>query len=145
MTLDNTGTLTTPGDITVGGDITGSAAANTLILKAQPTTDTYIQLNSIVDSIISTAANFEIVTDSSNTSQSWNFDIAGNLTLPGNTLAINFANGDAAFGNLVQWATAPIANTSTGSAGQAAYDSGGNLYVCVLTNTWAKFSGTTSW
>jgi hypothetical protein len=72
-------------------------------------------------------------------------DNTGNLILPGNTVAINFANGSEAFGNLVQWTTAPIANTSAGSAGEAAYDSGGNLYVCVLTNTWAKFSGTTSW
>jgi hypothetical protein len=29
------------------------------------------------------------------------FDIAGNLTLPGNTVAINFANGTSAFGNIV--------------------------------------------
>ena len=43
------------------------------------------------------------------------------------------------------WTTAPVANTSAGTAGQAAYDSGGNLYVCVATNTWSKFSGTTSW
>jgi hypothetical protein len=75
----------------------------------------------------------------------WNFDSTGNLTLPGNTVAINFANGSAALSNLVQWTTAPVANTSAGTAGQAAYDSGGNLYVCVTTNTWAKFSGTTSW
>lgn len=45
----------------------------------------------------------------------------------------------------VIWTTAPVANTSAGTAGQAAYDSGGNLYVCVSTNTWAKFAGTTSW
>jgi hypothetical protein len=84
--------------------------------------------------------------DSSNAvSYAMTLDNTGNLILPGNTVAINFANGSAAFGNLVQWTTAPIANTSAGSAGEAAYDSGGNLYVCVLANTWAKFSGTTSW
>jgi hypothetical protein len=84
--------------------------------------------------------------DSSNAvSYAMTLDNTGNLILPGNTVAINFANGSEAFGNLVQWTTAPIANTSAGSAGEAAYDSGGNLYVCVLTNTWAKFSGTTSW
>jgi len=48
-------------------------------------------------------------------------------------------------GDLVQWTTAPVANTSVGTAGQAAYDAGGNLYVCVSSNTWAKFTGTTSW
>jgi hypothetical protein len=84
--------------------------------------------------------------DSANAvSYAMTLDNTGNLILPGNTVAINFANGSEAFGNLVQWTTAPIANTSAGSAGEAAYDSGGNLYVCVLTNTWAKFSGTTSW
>jgi hypothetical protein len=31
----------------------------------------------------------------------WNFDETGNLTLPGNTVAINFANGSSAFGNIV--------------------------------------------
>ena len=75
----------------------------------------------------------------------WKFDNSGNLTIPSNTVKINFANGSPAFANLVQWTTAPVANTSAGTAGQAAYDSGGNLYVCVSTNTWAKFSGTTSW
>ena len=104
----------------------------------------------------------------------WNFDNTGNVTLPGNTVAINFANGSAAFGNIVAtnldgnvsnvltgngtfvalpvinantvvWSTAPVANNSAGTAGQAAYDSGGNLYVCVATDTWAKFAGTTSW
>lgn len=45
----------------------------------------------------------------------------------------------------IVWVTAPTANTDPGSAGQAAYDVGGNLYICVDTDTWAKFSGTTSW
>ena len=45
-------------------------------------------------------------------------DGAGNLTLPANTVAINFANGSAALSNLVQWTTAPVANTSAGTAGQ---------------------------
>jgi hypothetical protein len=81
----------------------------------------------------------------SNGSNTWEFGADGNLTLPANTVAINFANGSAVFSNLVQWTTAPTANTDPGTAGQAAYDTGGNLYVCVTANTWAKFSGTTSW
>ena len=47
--------------------------------------------------------------------------------------------------NTVVWSAVPASNTSTGTAGQAAYDSGGNLYVCVATDTWAKFTGTLSW
>ena len=45
----------------------------------------------------------------------------------------------------VVWTSAPVSNTSPGTPGQAAYDTGGNLFVCVATNTWSKFSGTTSW
>lgn len=47
--------------------------------------------------------------------------------------------------NTVVWTTAPTANTDPGTAGQAAYDAGGNLFVCVATNTWSKITGTTSW
>lgn len=72
------------------------------------------------------------------------------INLDGNVS--NVLNGNGAFvaipvinANTVIWSTAPVANTSTGTPGQAAYDSGGNLYVCVSTNTWSKFTGTTSW
>lgn len=43
------------------------------------------------------------------------------------------------------WVTAPVSSYSLGIAGQTAYDAGGNLFVCVDTNKWAKFGGTTSW
>jgi len=46
---------------------------------------------------------------------------------------------------LLSWAEAPATNTSAGTPGQIAYDAGGNLYVCVANETWAKFSGTLSW
>jgi hypothetical protein len=94
-----------------------------------------------------TGANISVYNGGSvgGTGYTWRFDNNGNLTLPGNTVAINFANGSAAFSNLVQWTTAPVANNSTGTEGQAAYDAGGNLFVCVANNVWAKFSGTTSW
>ncbi len=65
--------------------------------------------------------------------KAWTFDDTGNLT---------FGVGNEP---VIKWSTAPVSNTSEGYAGQAAYDSGGNLFVCVATNTWAKFSGTTSW
>jgi len=47
--------------------------------------------------------------------------------------------------NFVEWVTAPTTSSDTGNAGQAAYDSGGNLFVCVAANTWAKFTGTLGW
>lgn len=90
-------------------------------------------------------SSFQIATDYNNTQQIWSFGTDGNLTLPTNTLAINYLNGSPAFSNMVQWTTAPVSNTSAGTPGQAAYDSGGNLFVCVDIDTWAKFSGTTSW
>ena len=76
-------------------------------------------------------------------------DIA-TITLDGNVS--NVLTGFGSFvalptidANTVVWTTAPVANNSTGSAGQIAYDAGGNLYVCVATDTWAKFTGSTSW
>lgn len=43
------------------------------------------------------------------------------------------------------WVTTPVSNVSPGTEGQVSYDAGGNLYVCVATNSWSKISGTTSW
>lgn len=54
-----------------------------------------------------------------------------------------YANGSPY--NFVEWVTAPTTSSDTGNAGQAAYDSGGNLFVCVAANTWAKFTGTLGW
>ncbi len=154
-TFDTTGNLTTPGSILPG-------TANTFDLGngSNYFRDAYFSGNVNADAFITTdggithtgsavginsdaGKDIYLVADGGNAS--WTFGASGNLTLPGNAVAINFANGSAAFSNLVQWTTAPVANTSAGTAGQAAYDSGGNLYVCVSTNTWAKFSGTTSW
>lgn len=57
----------------------------------------------------------------------------------------NYSNGVSILNSVVQWVSAPMSNTSPGTVGQAAYDAGGNLFVCTATNVWAKFSGTTSW
>jgi hypothetical protein len=93
--FDVTGNLTTPGavsvagDITVSGDITGTSSASTLVLKAQPASNTAIQLNNSVDSTISTVANLEIRTNVANTAQTWTFDTNGGLAAPGNISAGN--------------------------------------------------------
>ena len=71
------------------------------------------------------------------------------LSLDGNGSNILYGNG--VFGqvsipsNILSWTTAPESNVALGEAGQVAYDEGGNLFVCVATNTWSKISGTTSW
>lgn len=109
--------------------------------------------NSALQSGVSVTNNFEIsatddvriYSNNDETPYVWQFGVDGNLTLPTDTLSINFANGNPAFGNMVSWTDAPISNISAGTPGQAAYDSGGNLYVCVASDTWAKFTGTTSW
>ena len=147
--FDSTGNLTIPGSS--GGFIKTVANASIGIAAVDNGTNNPAQLLSMTNagaatSIVSAyATNATIQTNATGTINTWAFDSTGNLTLPGNTVAINFSNGSPAFANLVRWTTAPVANTSAGTAGQAAYDSGGNLYVCVSTNTWAKFSGTTSW
>jgi hypothetical protein len=121
------GTLTTPGDIVVAGDITGTAGANTLVLKAQPASNTLIQLNSIVDSVISTVANLEIRTDVSGTAQTWTFGTDGVLTAPGdvtttgnisagNVSAPNFLGNISAANVVGTVATATTAGTVTTAA-----------------------------
>jgi fibronectin-binding autotransporter adhesin len=72
------------------------------------------------------------------------------LNLDGNVSNVLTGNGTFVAlpvinANTVIWSTAPVANTSNGTAGQAAYDSGGNLYVCVATDTWSKFTGNITW
>jgi len=161
--FDNTGVLTVPGEgvinsiddtVTLRSSNTVSGNSNSVYLGTSGGLgfyDTSIAANWLEifrngsDPQLATTGNLLIRTDSTNTAPTWTFGSNGNLTLPGNSISINFANGSAAFSNLVQWTTAPTANTDPGVAGQIAYDVGGNLYVCVTTNTWSKFSGTTSW
>ena len=65
------------------------------------------------------------------------------LVRPGG--GIQFGDGTIQSTAGIVWTTAPVSNTSPGTPGQAAYDAGGNLFICVAANTWSKFSGTTSW
>ena len=83
------GTLNTPGDIVVNGTVSGTVGTTTLYVAAQPNSNTYIQLNNVVDSTIQTHANLDIRTDVSNTAQVWTFDTTGTLTAPGNIEAGN--------------------------------------------------------
>lgn len=110
------GTLTTPGDIVTAGDVTGTAGASTLYFKTQPDSNTYIQLNNSVDSVISTVANLEIRTDVSNTAQVWQFDTTGLLTAPGNITATNFLGNIAAANVIGTVSAATTAGTVTTAA-----------------------------
>lgn len=76
-----------------------------------------------------------------------NAKIAGNITFGDTSIqatAFTTAKNDK-LANAIVWSTAPVANISSGTAGQVAYDAGGNLFVCVATDTWSKITGTTSW
>jgi hypothetical protein len=79
----------------------------------------------------------QVLSTDGNGNLSWNAGLGGSTGATGAT-GVTGANG-------IVWTTIPVANNSLGTAGAAAYDTGGNLYVCVATNTWAKFVGTTSW
>jgi hypothetical protein len=57
----------------------------------------------------------------------------------------NYSNGVSILGNALMWTSAPTDTFAPGLPGQVAYDSGGNLFICVATDTWAKFSGTLTW
>lgn len=67
------------------------------------------------------------------------------LTKAGAALTFPDSTRLTSAGNIVQWVSVPANSTAPGVPGEAAYDSGGNLFVCVAANTWSKITGTTSW
>jgi hypothetical protein len=75
--------------------------------------------------------------------------IAANIAA-GTGISVSSANGAIVIAstgpsNAMGWSTAPASSNSAGSAGQIAYDTGGNLFICIAANTWAKFAGNLSW
>jgi hypothetical protein len=95
--FDSTGNLTIPGSS--GGFIKTVANASIGIAAVDNGTNNPAQLLSMTNagaatSIISAyATNATIQTNATGTLKTWSFDNAGNLTLPGNTFAVNYANG----------------------------------------------------
>lgn len=65
--------------------------------------------------------------------------------------ASNVLLGSGTFGatplnsNVVQLVAEPVSNVAAGTTGQIAFDSGGNLFFCVATNSWSKIAGSTTW
>jgi hypothetical protein len=75
FTFDNTSNiLTVAGNIDFSGDPSAAPSLNDFFS-------------------VTSAANFDIVTDNANTDKTWRFGDDGNLTLPANTFAVNYANG----------------------------------------------------
>jgi hypothetical protein len=91
------------------------------------------------NSNISISENSDItLTVNSNT---WYFGVDGALGFPDSTSQNTAFTGSAS----ISWVSAPASNIASGTAGQAAYDANGDLYICVASNTWSKFTGTLIW
>ena len=71
-----TGTVSATGNITTAGNFVGNGAALTNVTV------------SVAGNVIGTQSNVNLVAGSYN----WSFNNTGNLTLPGNTFAVNYAN-----------------------------------------------------
>ena len=71
--FDSAGNLSISGNINFSGDA-----------SAAPSLNDFFRVTS--------AANFAIVTDNANADHTWTFGANGNLTLPGNTFSVNYAN-----------------------------------------------------
>jgi hypothetical protein len=125
----NTWSFDTAGTLTVPGNISG----------ANIVTANIVSLVSSIDGDINSVGNVNITANGN----IWKFGTSGNLTFPDSTVQTTAYPGS---NNIpINWTTAPVSNTSSGTPGQAAYDNTGDLFVCVAANTWARFIGTTSW
>jgi hypothetical protein len=159
------GPITTAGNIQVTNTGVTSLTAGTGINLTANTGAITISSTATgtVTSVGITSSTLNITGTTITSTGSFGINLPNNITISGNINANNignisginldsnasnilFGNGVfAALGNVAKWVTAPATNTSAGTAGQAAYDNGGNLYVCVATNTWTKFNGNLSW
>lgn len=126
----NDGTLSAPGNISVTGNISANNIGNISATN----------LDGNVSNVLAGDGTFVALPVVGNVGTT-NFDGNASNVLLGNGVF----SGVPLYPNAVVWSTAPISNVAIGNAGEAAYDAGGNLYICVSTNTWSKFSGTTSW
>lgn len=118
-----------PIDVVVTLDGAGNLAWGTLIFETAPGNITEVPFNN--------GPNTPGGPNLLGSDATFTFD-SGSQTL---SVANLLVNGGAP----VTWVLPPVANNSTGVQGQAAYDAGGNLFICVATDTWSKITGTTTW
>jgi hypothetical protein len=118
------GILSVPGNINSSGDSSASPSLNDFFS-------------------ITSAANFAIVTDNANTDKTWNFDSTGNLTLPANAFAINYANGtQVSLGGNSSSITNGNSNVNIATAnGNVTITAVGNTTM-TITDTGANITGT---
>ena len=155
-TFGDDGNLTIPG--TSGGFIKTASNASIGIAAMDNGTNNPAQLlsinvgNSNATSIISAyATNATIQTNASGNINTWAFDNAGNLTLPANTFAINYANGTQVSlgGGNVTWAQIEDKAGNSGptiiTLGQnAGFDGQGNAAIAIGKNAGAGGQGASS-
>lgn len=80
---------------------------------------------------------FQIETTTTSTSNLWTFNSSGTIVLPAGG-DIKNSSGNSIICNIpCPTSSVPATMTSTGTAGQLAYDSN-HVYVCVATNTWRR-------
>jgi hypothetical protein len=85
---------------------------------------------------------FQIETTTTSTSNLWTFNSSGSIVLPAGGDILN-SSGNSIICNIpCPTSSVPATVTSTGTAGQLAYNSS-HVYICVATNTWRRASITT--
>jgi hypothetical protein len=155
-TFDSTGNLTIPG--TSGGFIKTASNASIGIAAVDNGTNNPAQLLSLnagtgaATSIVSAyATNVAIQTNAAGAINTWSFDNAGNLTLPANAFAINYANGTQVSlgGGNVTWAQIDDKAGNSGptiiTLGQnAGFDGQGNAAIAIGKNAGAGGQGASS-
>jgi hypothetical protein len=141
--ITSTGTLTA---LTVTGNVNSGNVNTTAVVASGNITGGNASLGNAV------VANYFVGRLYGNANVAFSVSVAnvsgiGNIAtanLDGNASNVLYGNGSFA-ARSIDWVTAPSANDSTGTAGQVAYDAGGNLFICVATDSWSKITGTTSW
>lgn len=140
--FDSTGNLTIPG--TSGGFIKTASNASIGIVAMDNGTNNPAQLlsmnvgNGNATSIVSAyATNATIQTNAAGAINTWSFDNAGNLTLPANTFAINYANGTQ-----VSLGGGNISNISNGNSNVSIATANGNVTISAVGNTTMTVTGT---
>jgi hypothetical protein len=140
--FDSTGNLTIPS--TSGGFIKTASNASIGIAAMDNGTNNPAQLLSMnvgtgaATSIVSAyATNATIQTNAAGAINTWSFDNAGNLTLPANTFAINYANGTQ-----VSLGGGNISNISNGNSNVNIATANGNVTIAAVGNTTMTITGT---
>jgi hypothetical protein len=83
--------------------------------------------------------NVSIRTNTVGTSQEWIFDDAGNLTLPGNTFAVNYANGTQVS---ISGGSSSSSNISNGNSNVSIATANGNVTINAVGNNVVTITGT---